>query len=247
MRRLRSIMLVSISLLSYSLHQTAAADRVIQANLVEAPEPDFVQTEVRDFDVRVDDKVAGSHRLMIQSNEARHEVSIQTDVKMDFIVYAYVFKFRGKEVWRDGKLEQVSIQCDDAGKKRTFQLKSDGKLQQVSFNGKQPQEHAISTMTTAYWKLPAADARTKPFPIVDVDTGTVRTARLTLVGPATVTAGQKQIDCQHFKIDGPSPAELWFDQNDCLVRQKSVEQGHSMELRLKKIHLAQSDSETLIR
>ena len=47
--------------------------------------------------------------------------------------------------------------------------------------------------------------------------------------------------CHHFKIDGPSPAELWFDDHDRLVRQKSVEQGHQMELRLKDIRISKED------
>ena len=70
--------------------------------------------EIRDFEVRVDNKAAGTHRLTIKSNGDKHEVAFQTDVKMDFVIYAYVFKSRGTEVWRDGRLELLARGLDDA-------------------------------------------------------------------------------------------------------------------------------------
>jgi hypothetical protein len=193
--------------------------------------------EVRDFEVRVDNKPAGTHRLTIKSEGDTHEVAFQTDVKMDFIVYAYVFKFRGTEVWRDGRLENADIRCEDGGKKRSFSLKTDGRVQQISFNGKEVPASSLGLMTTAYWRLPPADSRKKPLTIVDVDSGNTRNATLNIVGKTTISSAGQTLECRHFKIDGPSPAELWFDDQDRLVRQKSVEVGHQLELKLKDIRI----------
>ena len=197
--------------------------------------------EIRDFEVRVDNKTAGTHRLTIKSDGDSNEVAFQTDVKFDFIVYAYVFKFRGTEVWRDGRLELSDIRCEDGGKKRALALKTDGEIQQISFNGKSVPSKSQCVMSTAYWRLPCEELRTKPLAIVDVDSGVIRTASLSVVGPTTITTSGQSLTCHHFKIDGPSPAELWFDEHDRLVRQKSVEQGHHMELRLKDIRIAKDD------
>ena len=197
--------------------------------------------EVRDFEVRVDNKPAGTHRLTIKSEGDTNEVAFQTDVKFDFIVYAYVFKFRGKEVWRDGILEQCEIRCEDGGKKRSMELKTDGTIQQISFNGKSVPAKSQCVMSTAYWRLPSEELRAKPIAIVDVDSGMTRSASLNVVGPTTITTSGRSLTCHHFKIDGPSPAELWFDDRDRLVRQKSVEQGHHMELRLKDIQVSKED------
>lgn len=202
---------------------------------------DLADSEVRDFEVRVDNKSVGNHRLIINSDGANQRVRIQTDVKVDFVVYAYVFKFRGTELWRDGHLEATNIQCDDGGSKRSFLLKPDGDSQKVLFNGKAVNDPQPSIMTTAYWKLPSADLRAKPIPIVDVDTGKFHKASINLVGHATLNTDGRTLKCQHVKIDGPSPAELWFDEQDCLVRQRSNERGHSMELRLKQIRLAKDE------
>jgi hypothetical protein len=194
--------------------------------------------EIRDFEVRVDNKAAGTHRLTIKSEGDTNEVAFQTDVKFDFIVYAYVFKFRGTEVWRDGRLELSDIRCEDGGKKRSMALKTDGDIQQISFNGKSVPANSLCVMSTAYWRLPCEELRNKPLAIVDVDSGATRSASLNVVGPTTITTSGRSLTCHHFKIDGPSPAELWFDEHDRLVRQKSVEQGHHMELRLKDIRIS---------
>jgi hypothetical protein len=197
--------------------------------------------EVRDFEVRVDNKPAGTHRLTIKSDGETHQVTMQTDVKMDFIVYAYVFKSRGTETWRDGRVENVDIRCEDGGKKRSFALKTEGEIQQISFNGKPVPSSSTGLMTTAYWRLPSAETCKKPLKIVDVDTGNTRNATLNIVGKTTISHSGQTLQCRQFKIDGPSPAELWFDDQDRLVRQKSVEVGHQLELRLKDIRIAKDE------
>lgn len=197
--------------------------------------------EIRDFEVRVDHKPAGTHRLTIKSTGETHEVEFQTDVKMDFVVYAYVFKFRGTEIWRDGRLENVDIRCEDGGKKRSFGLKTEGTVQQISFNGKPVPASSSVLMTTAYWRLPPLESRKKSLTIADVDTGHARSATLNAVGKTTISSSGQTLECRHFKIDGPSPAELWFDDQDRLVRQKSVEFGHQLELSLKGIRIPQNE------
>jgi hypothetical protein len=197
--------------------------------------------EIREFEVRVDNKSAGTHRLTIASDGDSCKVGFQTDVKMDFLIYAYVFKFRGTEVWRDGRLENVDIHCEDRGKKRTFALKTDGEVQQVSFNGKEVPTESPCLMTTAYWQLPRAEVLKKSFPIADVDNGQTRPATLNVVGKATISTSSRTLECRHFKIEGPSPAELWFDDQDRLVRQKSVEAGHQVELKLKEIRIVKTN------
>lgn len=217
------------------------ADREIKQAVGRAkPDSDLIET--REFEVRVDNRVAGTHSLVIKSDGDRRTVKIQTDVKVDVIVYAYVFKLRGTEIWRDGQLEETDIRCEDGGKKRSFSLKTEGTIQQVVFNGKSVPKASNVAMTTTYWKLPPTSLRQKSLPIVDVDTGAIGDATLQLVGPDTVAAGDRNFTCQHFKIDGPSPAELWFDEQGHLVRQKSVESGHPMELKLKQIRIAKDEN-----
>ena len=219
-----------------------AADRPekLQTAAVADPQPNTI--EIREFEVRVDDRPAGVHRLTLKSDGKKQIASMQTDIKMDFIVYAYVFKSRTTETWLDGKVDLSDVRTEDGGKKRTFWLKTEGESQLFSVNGKTQNTPRSITMTTAYWRLPAAELRAKKFSIVDVDTGKFHEASFRLVGPETVTASGRTINCQHYKIDGPSPADLWFDDRDCLVRQRLTEQGHLAELRLKQIRIAKEET-----
>ena len=72
--------------------------------------------EVRDFEVRVDKRLVGTHRLTTTTEGDTQEVALQTDVRVSVVVYTYVFKFRGTEVWRDNRLQSSDIQCEDGGK-----------------------------------------------------------------------------------------------------------------------------------
>lgn len=197
--------------------------------------------EVRDFEVRVDNRAVGTHRLTIKTNGETHQVKFETDVKVNLIVSAHTFKFRGTEVWRKNRLETAEIQSEEAGKKRSFALKTDGEIQQISFNGKPVPAASLSLMTTAYWRLPPADLLTKPLMIVDVDSGTTRAVQVKTMEKTPISITGQSRECQHVKIDGPSPADLWFDDQQRLVRQKSVESGHQLELRIKQIQLNPDD------
>lgn len=218
----------------------AGADNPAVNSQAASPSRSPESIEVREFEVRVDTKPVGTHHLTIKSHGDRQEVAIQTEIKLNYLVYSYAYHFHGTEVWLNGQLVNSDVQCDDGGKKRAFSLKTDGTLQQVSFNGKSsnnPTNNSThGTLTTAYWKLPSEDCLAKPLPIVDVDTGKIHEAKLTSIGAATVTVAGRSLKCQQFKIDGPSPAELWFDDHGCLVRQRSVESGHAVELHLNQIH-----------
>lgn len=217
------------------------ADRVASTQPNSTSKAPAEPVEIREFEVRVDNKAVGTHRLAVRSDGTKQTVGLQTDIKLDFIVYAYVFKFRATETWRDGRVDTTDARTDDNGKKRSFSLKTNGDIQQMSFNGKAIAGSTPSSMTTAYWRLPPADVRSRRLPIVDVDTGKIHVATLNEVGADTVTCDGRSLKCRHFKIDGASPAELWFDEKDLLVRQTSVEQGHPTELRLKQIRLTKDE------
>jgi hypothetical protein len=191
--------------------------------------------EVREFEVRVDNVLRGKHRLITKFEGKNELAEIQTDVKVDVIVYVYSFKSRGNETWREGRLVNSEIRVDDNGKKRMFSLTRESDIQQISFNDKPVKTSKECVMSTSYWRLPNAELLSKPMSVVDVDSGKTFNATLIQVGTDTVTVGSRTISCRHFKIDGVSPAELWFDDRDRLVKQTSVEQGHATELRLKTI------------
>lgn len=199
-----------------------------------APAP----AEIREFDVSVDEKPRGVHRLVIKNERSKQQVEFHTDVKVNLYVHTYHFRCQGNEVWRFGQLESAENHAQHGPKKRSFALDNDGKVQQVSFNGKTTTEPGGGIMTTAYWQLPKAELRAASFPIVDVETGETDEARIKVIGEESFQIEGKTVNCLHVKIDGPSPAELWFDERNLLVQRISVEQGHLTEVTLKRIRFS---------
>lgn len=235
--------LCAICLTNHPIASTSpahGADRPASKSAVKA-KPLSKSIEVRDFEVRVDNTLRGTHQLTITTDGDNEQAEMKTDVKVDVIVYTYVFKSRGTELWDDGRLVQSDIRCEDGGKKRAFTLKTQNEIQQISFNEKSMKGNADALMSTAYWRLPNAALRTKRFPVVDVDSGKIFDASVTQVGTEIVNVGSRTIECRRFKIDSSSPAELWIDDRDRLVKQKSVEQGHAMEMRLKQIRVPKDE------
>jgi hypothetical protein len=197
--------------------------------------------EVRDFEIRVDNRTVATHRLTIKTIGETHLVKLETDLKVNLIVSAYSVKFRGTEVWHKNRLETAELQSEEAGKKRSFALKTDGEIQQISFNGKPVPATSLRRMTTPYWRLPLAELLTKPLMIIDVDSGTTHAVQVKIIEKTPISVTGQSRECQHLKIEGPSPADLWFDDQQRLVRQKSVESGHQLELRIKQIQLNPDD------
>lgn len=191
-------------------------------------------TEVREFDVLVDNKLAGTHRLSITSQGDVTTTRVESNVKINFVVYVYTYRFRATEVWRADGLTQIEVRCEDGGKKTALTAKTDGSHCQVVLNGRQ---HVTdrSTLTTCYWRLPAPIDQQRAVSIFDVETGLTTSGTVERIGRVTLKIEDRPIACRHFKVTGPSPAELWFDDQDRLVRQTSVEEDHPVELRLRRI------------
>lgn len=191
-------------------------------------------SEVREFDILVDDKLAGTHRLSISTQGDVTTTRVESDVKINLIVYVYTYKFRATEVWRADGLSQVDVQREEGGKKTSLTAKADGANCQVVLNGRQ-QVTDRSAMTTCYWRLPSPVDQKRAVSIFDVETGLTTSGTVERISRVTLKVEDRPVACRHFKVTGPSPAELWFDDQDRLVRQKSVEEGHPTELRLRRI------------
>ena len=64
--------------------------------------------ETRDFVVRVDGKPAGDYHLTIhRQDDGITQVSGDTDVKVTYFVVKYTYRYRGREIWKDGRLHAL--------------------------------------------------------------------------------------------------------------------------------------------
>src|ERR1700730_6575842 len=75
------------------------------------------EAETRDFDVFVDAKKAGDvHMTISRQDDGAIAVSCDTDVRIGLLIPLYKYSYRGKELWKDGRLQHFESVCNDNGK-----------------------------------------------------------------------------------------------------------------------------------
>src|SRR5262245_3261315 len=84
--------------------------------LAVAPLARAAEEERRTFAVRVDNKPVGAHQLVIQSrDDGTVTVNSQADVTVRFALITYKYVFRGTEIWKEGKIQQLTTSTNDNG------------------------------------------------------------------------------------------------------------------------------------
>ena len=48
--------------------------------------------------------------------------------------------------------------------------------------------------------------------------------------------GRQQVTCSRYRLSGDLEADLWFDGQNRIVRQKTIEDGYPTEVRLTRVH-----------
>jgi hypothetical protein len=191
--------------------------------------------EVRDFTVLVDGKPAGDYHLTVQPQDnGAVAMALQADVRVKVLgVTVYSYTYRGREVWKDGRLRRVDSSGQENGKPFAVSAEPDGGGLRVTCNGQaHPARPNVWTMT--YWQLPPAPARDQPLPLLGSD-GREVDGRLQYLGTERLNvAGQEQA-CGHYRVTGSTPHELWYDAQDRVVRQEWVVNGHKTVLELTRV------------
>src|SRR5262249_38245266 len=75
--------------------------------------------ETRTFAVSVNGKTCGNYQMVIQVHEdGSQEMSAEAIVQAPQAAGWYLYGYRGKESWRDGRLQKLEAGSNDEGKKR---------------------------------------------------------------------------------------------------------------------------------
>ncbi|HTU22287.1 MAG TPA: DUF6134 family protein [Gemmataceae bacterium] len=189
-------------------------------------------TETRDFAVRVDGKPAGSASITIQrQDDGTTVVTCNTKVRVKVLIKTYVYTCQTRETWKNGRLQQLAGSCYDDGKRFQVSASAQADGVHVRVNGR---EHISKpeVWVTSYWTLPDAKLRDQAIPALEADNGRDMQGRLQLIGAAQVpVAGQMQ-NVQHYRFNGPTRVDLYYDAAQRLVRRTWAEEGHPTELEL---------------
>jgi len=193
--------------------------------------------ETRDFRVFVDNKPAGEvHMTIHRKDDGITEVACDTDIVVKILIKKYVYSYRGREAWKDGRLVGFASATHDDGKrfKVTAEAKEDGL--HVTVNGRERVIPADCWMTS-YWSLPGAKRRDQAIPLLDADNGHELECRINKIGEEQVQVAGEAQNATHYRLTGklPNIPDLWYDSSDRLVREEFIEEGHRTVLELVRI------------
>jgi len=192
-------------------------------------------SETREFAVLVDGKPAGNARMAIQQqDDGTTVVSSDTNVVVKILIKKYVYTCQAREVWKDGRLQQASSQCNDDGKQYQVSAVAQADGMHVRVNGRERTTKS-DVWLSSYWTLPNAKLRNQVIPVLDIDNGRDMQVRLQHLGAAQIAVAGQMQNVQHYRLTGTVRIDLYYDANERLVRQEWVEEGHPTVLELKGV------------
>jgi hypothetical protein len=188
--------------------------------------------EVREFAVTIDGRPAGSNVMKISSDkEGRQILSNQANISISYLVTSYKYVYFGIETWKDGRLQGFTSTCNDDGKKFNVAIVPDKKGMRLTSNKKERSIPSDVWLTT-YWRLPDPKlVKDGMVSLIDADTGKELSAKINKVKEGKVVLAGKE--CSHYRLTGDVKADLWYDNQDKLVRQEFDDSGHRVVLMLK--------------
>jgi hypothetical protein len=192
-------------------------------------------TESRDYTLLVDGKPTGNANMTIeQQDDGTTTVSCDTSIQVRVLLKTYRYSYRGREVWKDGRLQRLDSECNDDGKRFKVAAIADGDRLAVWANNQK--HHAPADVwLTSYWTVAPVKARKDTVPLLDADTGRDLDCKVQFLGAQQIAvAGQVQ-NVSHYKLTGKVQVDLWYDAADRLVRQEWIEEGHRTALELNQV------------
>lgn len=197
-----------------------------------APVARGADVEVRDFRVLVDGKPAGNAQMRIErQNGGVTVVDCTSAVMVRVFLITYRYSYRGREVWKDGRLQSFASRTNDNGKEYVVRAVAGDRGLHVRVNGREwlasPQ-----AWLTSYWTLPDPKLRGDVVPLIDADTGRDLDCRITAVGAERLSVAGGEQNVNHYQLRGKVEVDVWYDASERLVRQAWVEDGHHTVLEL---------------
>ncbi|MGE5192626.1 MAG: DUF6134 family protein [Deltaproteobacteria bacterium] len=240
-----------------SILQMAAALLGMAAATVGAAEPQELERETREFKVSVDGKGRGKCTIEISRREdGSDRMDVNAALSFNYVVYEYRYSSVGTEVWKNGRLVRLDNTADYNGTKYVVKAKADQKGLRVTVNDTTSQMEP-DVWVTSYWRLPdrlaeadtAAGRRVVPtggrrpvrkgvtatIALLDSDKGQKLKGEVRRIGEETITVAGKKQTSTHFKISGDVKVDVWYDADQRLVRQETVESGHKTVMELTRI------------
>lgn len=194
------------------------------------------EPETRAFSIQIDGKPAGTYQMsIVQQDDGSTVVTGQADVKLSVGLFmGYTYTYRGRELWRDGRLQRLESNTNDNGKRFSVFAIAEGNSLRVGVNGQQRMSRP-DVWTTSYWRLPEGERVVRDLALLDADTAKDIAGKLEYVETKPITVAGHTVPCARYRVSGGVQVDLWYDGKDRLVREESIEEGHRTVLDLTSI------------
>lgn len=185
------------------------------------------ETETRSFRIVVDGKPAGSYTITVaRQADGGVQVTSAAQAAVKYLgVTVYSYQLRCSETWAGGRLTRLSSAATDNGKRLRVEAQADATGIVLTADGPARRVRP-DVLTTTYWRLPDPRSRTGPIVLLDADTGREIPVQVQPLGVQQLNVGGTVIPCTHYRYSGQIVVDLWYDANERLVRQETMEDGH---------------------
>jgi Family of unknown function (DUF6134) len=191
--------------------------------------------EKRTYEVRTDGKPSGHYVIKLTDKPDGVDVveDCQVDTKLLLIHYQYIYHAR--EVWNAHRLVSFDSKRDDNFKHCILSVQPAADKLQLTVNGKPARTIDGDIITSSYWFLPNPGSENFTRTYLEIDTGRIYGAHLVLIGTEPIQVGDQKLTCKHYKLTGGDQEDLWYDEQDRLVRQSEIDAGHRTIIQLQSI------------
>jgi uncharacterized protein DUF6134 len=192
--------------------------------------------EVRTFSINIDNQKAGELRITATKfGDGICHVSAESVIRTKRGDGWRRVAFSGMEHWKNGRLQNLEAQSIDDGDRREIKAAlNDGKLR-IFVNG-QRSDAPLDVWTSTWWTAPEMPNPVRAIAVLEPDTGRVISAQIERVGLDHLTVLDKSQDFTHFHLEGQKlRLDLWYDNDDHLVRAAGIENNQPFVLELIKV------------
>jgi uncharacterized protein DUF6134 len=169
-----------------------------------------------EYSVIRDNECIGAETVEFKADHDKYLVKTSADISLKVVfelITAYRFKHRSEEVWVDGKLVSVTSRTDDNGKRKILDVKREGELLKVSYNGKL-RELPGGSIPASFWH-PDTPLQTL---FLDPVSGKPRRVSIEDIGVESIKIGSQELEAHHYSITGDIKRELWYAPDGKLLK-----------------------------
>lgn len=182
--------------------------------------------QTRTFRISIDGTERGSLSMRLAKHDDGSEsMRARAELSFNFIVYKYRYSSSGTETWKDGRLLRLVNEANYNGDK--FVVQASAQQQELAFevNG-ETQRATADVWVTSYWREPESQKVGQKLSLFEADKGRKLTGTLQRVGNEQLTLNDKPVKATRYQIRGDVEVDLWYGDDQRLMRQHSVESGH---------------------